>query len=61
MQFASGLSILVTAILLSLVCPIVLHKNDFNRRRVLNDLSVVDKVAGMDAKILAFVIIGERK
>ena len=61
MQFASGLSILVTAILLSLVCPIVLHKNDFNRRRVLNDLSVVDKVAGMDAKILAFVIIKERK
>ena len=44
---------LIIAILLSLACPIVLRKSDFNRRRALNDLSAVDEVAGMDAKILA--------
>ena len=31
----------------------MLRKNDFNRRRVLNDLSDVDEVAGMDARIFA--------
>ena len=44
---------LIIAILPSLVCLIVLHKNDFNRQRVLNDLSAMDEVAGMGAKIFA--------
>ena len=35
------------------VCPTVLGKYDFNRRRVLNGLSAVDEVAGMDAKTFA--------
>ena len=43
----------IRPILLSLVCPIVLHKYDFNSRRVLNDLFTVDKVARMEAKIFA--------
>ena len=43
---------LIIAILLSLACPIVLRINDFNRRRVLNNLSAVDE-DGMDAKIFA--------
>lgn len=44
---------LIIAILLSLACRIVLRKNDFNRPRVLNDFSAVDKLAEMDAKIFA--------
>ena len=42
---------LIVVILPSLACPTVLRKNDFNHQRVLNDLSAVDEVAGMDAKI----------
>ena len=44
---------LITVILLGLGCPIVLLKNDFNCRRVLNDLSAVNDVAGMYAKTFA--------
>ena len=44
---------LIIAILLSLICLIVLLKGDFNHRRVLNDLSVVDDVARIGAKIFA--------
>lgn len=52
---------LIIAILLSLACPIVLRKNDFNRSRVLNDFSAVDKLAEMGAKIFAIYDIGEGK
>ena len=38
---------------ISLVCPIVLRKYDFNSQRVLNYHLAVDDVAKMDAKIFA--------
>ena len=44
---------LIMTRLLALVWPMVLRKYDFTRLRVLNDLSAVDEVAGMDVNIAA--------
>ena len=42
---------LIIVMLLSLACPIVLLKYDFNCRLILNNLPPVDLIPGMDAKI----------
>ena len=43
---------LIIVMLISLACPTVLRKYDFNCRLILNNLPPVDLIPGMDAKIL---------
>ena len=51
--FAYFLSMLITAILLSLSCPIVDLKNVLMRRRALKDLSAEHEIAGILARMEA--------
>ena len=51
--FAYFLSMFITAILLSLSCPIVDLKNVLMRRRALKDLSAEHEVAGIVARMEA--------
>ena len=53
--FAYFLSMLITAILLSLSCPIVDLKNVLMRRRALKDRSAEHEVAGIVARMEATV------